>query len=56
LSILQKYDDGRGHYFILTIHNMCQSFQVLDEGMRLLREKKINVGCPIPDDLVIELY
>jgi len=56
VAILQKYNDGRGYYFILTIHNMCESFQVLDEGMRLLRENKINVGCPIPGYLVIELY
>lgn len=55
MSILQKYDNGY-HYFILKIHNMCASFLFLDEGMRLLRENNINVGCPIPDDLVVELY
>lgn len=56
MSILRKYNDGSGHYFILKIYNMVDSFQVLNNGMQLLRENNINVGCLIPDPLVIELY
>lgn len=56
MSILRKYNDGSGHYFILKTYNMVDSFQVLNNGIQLLRENNINVGCLIPDPLVIELY